>query len=266
LYGLEVIVESVPSVSVGWLVFGRLMSETIHDLDTDLLGKGQLDSLAGGGSQCSQAFLKSFRIILDLWDSDTFLFREVLTADSWERDGFVDTGLDGLGVGDGDSRLNNSHDRDIVASLLGNLLAVVLSVSMWVAIPILGRLTHGYHLGFALLHKRNLDGLGGGDFTLWFIRVAADLVVDFFCAFSTDCARNSVTLFSVNYSFNSKFYRRTFCFQSWGANLCELNHVLHSAVVFWVLVPIARLGVPVRTSGTSSDQGDYDKEENLHCC
>merc|ERR1719430_2483119 len=232
--------QSVPSLRVAGFVFGCLVGKSVHDLDTDLLWEGQLDGLASGGSQCCQALLKSFRIILDLRDSDTFLFGEVFAADSWEGDGFV------------------------VAGLLGDLLAVVLSISVSMTISVLGRLTHSHHLGLTLLVERNLHSLGSGDFTLRLIRVAADLVVDFFRAFSTDCTSYSVTLFSVNYSFNSKFYRSTFCFQSRGADLSQLNHVLHSAVVFGVFIAIAWLRIAVLACRSTSDQGDHGEKENLH--
>jgi hypothetical protein len=247
----------------GRLMLNSLMGKAVHNLNTDLLGKGQLNSLASGGSQCSQALLKSFRIILDLWDSDTFLFREVLAADSWKGDGLVDAGLDWLGVGDSYLRLNNSHNRDIVASLLGDLLAVVFSISMSMTISILGRLADGHHLSFTLLDKRNLNSLRRSNLTLRLVRVGADLVVDFLCALGTDCARNSVTLFGVNYSFNSKFYRRTNCFQGRGANLSQFNHILYRTVVFWVFIAITWLRIPVWASWTSSDQRNHDKEEDL---
>jgi len=246
------------SVRVARLVFGCLVGKTVNNLNTDLFGKGQLDSLAGGGSQCSQTLLKSFRIILNLWDSDTFLFREVFTADSWEGDWFVYAGFDWLGVGDSNLGLNNSYYRDIVTSLLSDLLAEVFSISVSMTISVLGWLAHSYHLGFTLLVERNLNSLGSGYFTLWLVRVAADLVVDFLRAFSTDCTGNSVTLFSVNYSLNSKFYRSTFCFQSRGAHLSQLNHILNSAVVFGVFIAIAGLRIAVWTRRTSSDQRDHD--------
>jgi len=248
---------------VAGFVLGCLVSKAIHDLDTDLLGEGELDGLAGGGCQCCQALLESFRIILNLWDSDTFLFREVFAADSWEGDWFVDAGLDRLGVGDGHLGLYNSHHGDIVTSLLGDLFAVVLPVSVSVTISVLCRLAHSHHLGLTLLLERDLDSLGSGDLTLRLIRVTADLVVDFFRAFSTDCTGNSVALFSVNYSFDSKFYRSTFCFQSRGADLSQLNHVLHSAVVFGVFIAIAWLRIAVLASRTTSDQGDHGEKENL---
>jgi hypothetical protein len=226
-------------------MLGGIVGKSVHDLDTDLLGKGELNSLASGGSQGSDTLLESLRNDLDLWDSDTFLFGEVLAADSWERDRFVDTGLDGLGVGDGDSRLNNSHNRDVVASLLGNLLAVVVSVSTMstVSISVLGRLTDGNHLGFALLVERNLNSLGGGFLILWLVRVGADLVIDLLDALGTDSTGDCVALLNILYALTGEFDWGANCFQSWGAHLGSLDNILDRAVVLGVLIAIARLMV-----------------------
>jgi hypothetical protein len=39
------------------LVLGGIVGKSVHDLNTDLLGKGEFDLLAGGGSQFGVAFL-----------------------------------------------------------------------------------------------------------------------------------------------------------------------------------------------------------------
>jgi len=207
------------------LMLGGIVGKSVHDLDTDLLGKGELNSLASGGSQGSDTLLESLRNDLDLWDSDTFLFGEVLAADSWERDGFVDTGLDGLGVGDGDSRLNNSHDRDIVASLLGNLLAVVVSVAVvsvsW------GWLADGNHLGVALLVEGNLNSLGSSFFGLLLVRVGADLVINLLNALGTDSTGDWVALLYINNDLDSELNWVADSLESWGANFGSLNNILN---------------------------------------
>jgi len=227
------------------LVLGSIVGKAVHDLNADLLGKGELDSLASGSSQSSDALLKSLRNNLDLWDSDAFLFREVLAADSWEGDGLVDTGLDWLRVGDSHSRLNNSDDRDIVASLLGNLLAVVVSIStsVSVSISILGRLADGNHLGFALLVERNLNSLGGSLLILRLVRIGADLVVDLLNALGTDSTGDCVALLDILDVLAGEFDWVADCFQSWGANFSSLNYILDGAVVLGVLITIARLVV-----------------------
>jgi len=227
------------------LVLGGIVGKAVHDLNTDLLGKGELDSLASGSSQSSDTLLKSLRNNLDLWDSDAFLFREVLAADSWEGDGLVDTGLDWLRVGDSYSRLNNSDDRDVVASLLGNLLAVVVSIStsVSVSISILGRLADGNHLGFALLVERNLNSLGGSLLILRLVRIGADLVVDLLNALGTDSTGDCVALLDILDVLAGEFDWVADCFQSWGANFSSLNYILDGAVVLGVLITIAGLMV-----------------------
>jgi len=227
------------------LVLGGIVGKAVHDLNTDLLGKGELDSLASGSSQSSDTLLKSLRNNLDLWDSDAFLFREVLAADSWEGDWLVDTGLDWLRVGDSHSRLNNSDDRDVVASLLGNLLAVVVSIStsVSVSISILGRLADGNHLGFALLVERNLNSLGGSLLILRLVRIGADLVVDLLNALGTDSTGDCVALLDILDVLAGEFDWVADCFQSWGANFSSLNYILDGAVVLGVLITIARLVV-----------------------
>jgi len=227
-----------------FLVLGGIVGKSVHDLDTHLLGKGELNSLASGGGQGCHTLLECFRNDLDLWDSDAFLFGEVFTADSWEGDRFVHTGLDWLRVGDGDSWLNNSHYRDIVTSLLGNLLAVVVSVStMSVTIAILSWLADSNHLGLALLLEGNFDSLGGSFLILWLVGVGADLVVDLLDALSADSAGDCVALLNILDALTGELYRVAHCLQGRGAHLSSLHNILHRAVVLGVLVTIARLVV-----------------------
>jgi len=228
------------------LMLGGIVGKSVHDLDTDLLGKGELNSLASGGSQGSDTLLKSLRNNLDLWDSDTFLFGEVFAADSWEGDRLVYTGLDWLRVGNGNSGLNDSDNGDIVASLLGNFLAVVVSISTMsttMSISVLGRLADGDHLGLALLAERNLNSLGGSLLTLRLVRVGADLVVDLLDALGTDGTGDSVALLNILYALTGEFDWGADCFQSWGANFSSLDNILNGAVVLGVLITIAGLVV-----------------------
>jgi len=239
---------------VGWgggsgvsrlLMLWGIVGKTVHDLDTDLLGEGQLNSLASRGSQSSDTLLKRFSHNLDLWDSDTFLFREVLTANSWEGDWLVDTGLDWFRVCDSDSWLNNSDNGDIVASLLGDLLAVVVSISMSLsmAISVLGRLTDGHHLCLALLYEGNLNSLCGCLLTLRLVRVGADFIVDLLDALSADSTCDCVALLDILDIFAGEFNWAAHCFQSWGANFSSFNNILDGAVVLWMLIAIAGLMV-----------------------
>jgi len=182
-----------------WLNIVSVLSISIVDLLADLLGEGQLNFLASRCSQLGDTLLKCLRDLLNLRDGDALLLREVLTADSWEGDGLVDTGLDWLRVGDSNSWLNNGNNGNVVASLLGDLLAVVVSISMSmsVSISILGRLADSHHLCLTLLDEGNLNSLGSCLFTLRLVRVGAHLIVDLLDALGTDSTGDCVALLDI---------------------------------------------------------------------
>jgi hypothetical protein len=189
--------------SVGdWLNIMSVLSISIVDLLANLLGESELNILASRSSKLGDALLGSLSGIFNFWDSDALLLSKVLTANSWERDGLVDTGLDWLRVSNLNSWLNNGDNRDIVAGLLGNLLAVVMSIAVvsvsW------GWLADSNHLGVALLHEGNLNSLGSCGFNLLLVRVGADLVVDLFNALGTDSTGDWVALLSVNNDLDCK--------------------------------------------------------------
>jgi hypothetical protein len=189
-------------ISWGRLMFVSVFGMAIDKLNTDLLGESEFNILASRSSKLGDALLGSLSGIFNLWDSDALLLGKVLTANSWERDWLVDTGLDWLRVGNLNSWLSRGDNRDIVASLLGNLLAVVVSVAV-VSIS-WGWLADGNHLGVALLHEGNLNSLGSCGFNLLLVRVGADLVVDLFNALGTDSTGDWVALLSVNNDLDCK--------------------------------------------------------------
>ena len=161
--------------SIGdWLNLMNILSISIVDLLANLLGESEINSLASRSSKLGDALLFNLNIILHLWDSDALLLCEVLAADSWERDWLVDTGLDWLRVGNLNSWLNRGDNRDIVASLLGNLLAVVVSITV--------------------------VSVSWG----WLVRVGADLIVNFLNALGTDSTGDWVALFYINNDLDSK--------------------------------------------------------------
>ena len=189
--------------SIGdWLNIVGILGISIVDLLADLLGESKLNSLASRGSKLGDALLGTHGGVFDRWDSDALLLSEVLTADSWERDWLVDTGLDWLRVGNLNSWLNDGDNRDIVASLLGNLLAVVVSIAV-VSIS-WGWLADSHHLGIALLGEGDLNSLGSCGFNLLLVRVGTDLVVDLLNALGTDSTCDWVALLSVNNDLDSK--------------------------------------------------------------
>merc|ERR1712106_735674 len=159
-----------------WLNLMDILSISVVNLLTDLLGESEVNSLASRSSKLGDALLFNLNIIHDLWDYDALFGGEVLAADDNQVDWFVDTGLDWLSVGNLNCGLHRGNNRDIVASLLGNLLAVVVSVAVvsvsW------GWLADGDHLGVANLLVGNLNSLGSGSFSLLLVRIRTDLIVN----------------------------------------------------------------------------------------
>jgi len=208
-----------------WLNIVGILSISVVDLLADLLGESELNILASRSSKLGDALLRSLSGIFNLWDGDALLLSEVLTADSWERDWLVDTGLDWLRVGNLNSWLNRGDNRDIVASLLGNLLAVVVSIAVvsvsW------GWLADGHHLGVALLLEGDLNSLGSCGFNLLLVRVGADLIVDLLNALGTDSTGDWVALLSVYNDLDSKLNWVADSFESRGANFSSFDNILN---------------------------------------
>jgi len=203
----------------------NILSISIVDLLANLLGESKINSLASRSSKLGDAFLFNLNIILHLRDSDTLLLSEILAADHNQINWLVDTGLDWLRVGNLNSWLNRGDNRDIIASLLGNLLAVVVSVAVvsvsW------GWLADGNHLGVTLLLKGNLNSLGSGLFGLLLVRVGADLVVNFLNALGTNSTGDWVALLFVNNDLDGKLNGVADSLKSWGANFSSLNNILN---------------------------------------
>jgi len=225
----------------GWLidrllVLVGILSKSVHNLNTHLLGQGQLDGLTGGGSKLGDALLKGLNNILNLGDGDTLFSGQILTGDSGQRDGLVDTGLDGLGVGDLDGGIDNGDNRDVVASLLGDLLAVVVSVSTISVSRVVSGLAHGNHLGGALLGEADLNSLGGGVLRLGLVGVGADLVVNLLDGFRADSSGDGVALLNINDGLAGHINGLADGLESWGADLGGLNNITDGAVVLGVVV------------------------------
>ena len=208
-----------------WLNLMGILSISIVDFLANLLGESKLNSLASRSSKLGDAILRGNSGVFNLWDSNALFLSEVLTADSWERDWLVDTGLDWLRVGNLNSWLNRGDNRDIVASLLGNLLAVVVSIAVvsvsW------GWLADGDHLGVTHLLVRNLNSLGCCSLSLLLVRVGADLVVDLLNALGTDSTGDWVALFYINNDLDGKLNWVADSLKSWGADFGGLNNILN---------------------------------------
>ena len=155
---------------MGGVSGGGLMSVSVDKFDTDLLGEGELDLLAGGGSQLGLAFGNDLNGIFNLGDDDGLLLREIFAGDTGKRDGLVDAGLDGLGVGNGDIDIDGGDDGHVVGGFLSDLLAVVVSIRVSVSVSV-SRLADSDHLDIGLLLEGNLNSLGSGSFFLLLVRV-----------------------------------------------------------------------------------------------
>jgi len=214
------------SRSIGdWLNVVGLLGISVVDLLAHLLGEGQLNGGAGGGSQLGDALVDDLDVILDLGDGDALVLGQVLAGDSGQVNGLVNTGLDGLGVGNSDGGEDGGDDWAVVASLLGDLLAVVVTVAV-VSVS-RGWLAHSHHLGVADPLEGDLNSLGGGVLALLLVVVGADLVLDNLDALRADGSGDIVALLSVNDLLDWELNWSADSLESWGADLSSLNNILN---------------------------------------
>ena len=218
-----------------------LKLHSVVDLLADLLGEGQLNSGAGGGGDHSDALLNNSDSLLDLGDGDASLRDDILAGDDGEVDGLVDADLLGLGVGNGDGGLNNGDDGDVVASLLGDLLAVVVAVAV-VSVSG-GGLAHGHHLDVAHLVEGDLDGLGGGLLGLLGVLVHADLVVDHLGGLGADGGGDGVAHLDIDDLLDGQLNISALGGEGGGADLSGLDNIDNAAVVLGGLIGIGGLVV-----------------------
>jgi len=173
-----------------------ILSIAIVELLADLLGEGQVNVLAGGCSQLCDTLLLSIFALLNLRDYDALLGGEVLTADSDQVNGLLNTGLDGLRESNLYWGFNRCDNWDIVASLLGNLLAIVVTIAV-VSIS-WGGLANCNHLGVTLLLKGDLNCLSRCINNLLLVRVDTDLIGNNFYRFTANGPGDRVALLPVN--------------------------------------------------------------------
>jgi len=178
------------------LMLVDILSIAIVELLADLLGEGQVNVLAGGCSQLCDTLLLSIFALLNLRDCDALLCGEVLAADSDQVNGLVNTGLDGLRESNLYWRFNRGNNGDIVASLLGNLLAIVVAIAV-VSIS-WGGLADSHHLGVTFLLKGHFHSLGSGVNNLLLVYVNTYFVGDNFYRFTANSPGDCVALLPVN--------------------------------------------------------------------
>ena len=220
---------------VGLHIVG-LKLHSVVDLLADLLGEGELDGGAGGGGDHGDALLDNSDALLNLGDDDAGLRDNILAGDDGQVNGLVDADLLGLGVGNGDSRLDGGDDGDVVASLLGDLLAVVVAVAVISVSG--GGLAHSHHLDVALLVEGDLDSLGVGLLGLLGVLVHADLVVDHLGGLGADGGGDGVALLNIDDLLDGKLHVGALSSEGRGADLSGLDHIDNAAVVLGGLIGI----------------------------
>ena len=254
------------SISGLWSVGGlNLKGVSVVDLLADLLGEGELDGLAVWGSKTRDALVNRLGDNLDLWDGDTLLLGQVLAGDSWKADWLVDTGLDWLRVGDGDGWGDNSDNGVVVAGLLGNFLAVVVSITtMSVStISMVSGLADSDHLYIFFLFKGDLNSLGIGFFFSLGIRVAADFLGNNLNGLGTDSADNSVGEGNFDNDFDGQFNSGTLSFNHGSTHFSGLNNIDDRAVVFGLFIAIAMVsrvsrGGVIRSRSIAISRSSWD--------
>merc|ERR1711981_566334 len=218
----------------------HILCVSVVDLLAHLLGQGELNSLASRGSQLGDALLLQLDVVHDFGHGDALLLSEVLARDPDQVDGLLDALLDGLGEGNLDILDVLSDDGDIVASLLGDLLAVVVAVLVVSVAG--GGLADGDHLGVALPLEGNGDGLGSGGNNLLAVGVDTDLVVNNLNTLTAHGAGHRVALLNINDLLGGDLNGLADGLKGRGADLGGLNNINNAAVVLGSMVGNAVVG------------------------
>lgn len=220
-----------------------LMGVSVDKFDTDLFGEGELNLLAGGGSESGGALGDNDLRVDNIGNLDGTFLLDVSALNDGQADGFVDTGLLGGGVGNGDGDIDRGDNRDIVGGFLGDLLAVVVSVSsMSVStISVVSGLADSDHLDLGFLHEGDLNGDGDGIFGGLFIRVGADFLGDDFDGFGTDGEGDSVGEVDIFDDLDGESDIFAVGLNGRGADLSDFSHINNGAVVFGFLITVTAM-------------------------
>ena len=229
--------------SVGWNWSGVgwdwVLSVTVDQLNADLLGEGEFDLLASWGSEVGVAFLHGLHGVLNFRNGDALLLSEIFAGDAWQGNGLVDAGPDGFWVGNLHWDIDWGDNRNVECSFLCDLLTLVgLSVTAVTSVTAVAGLADGHHLDLDLLDEGHVDGLGSGVLLLLAVRERADLVGDLLDLLGADCPDDVVAELLVDNLLDGKFDRGALGLESWGADLGDLDHVLNSAIVLGLLIPV----------------------------
>jgi hypothetical protein len=218
-------------------------SKSIVKFHAPLFGEGKFNSLAGRGTQTRNTFFSSDGGVFNRGNLDGSGFGQVFACNNWQWDGFVNTGLDGGGVGNGESGLNNGDNGDVVRGSLGNFLAVVVSIAVSVSVSSMSRLADSDHLDFVFLFEGDFDGFAGGLFFSLGVRVAADFLGDEVNALGTYGTDNIIGEVYFNDDLDGQFNGVTLSDNDWGAHFSGFNNIDDWAVVFGVFRDISVVGM-----------------------
>ena len=227
----------------------HILCVSVVNLLAHLLRQSKVDSLASRGSQLGDALLLQLDVVHDLGHGDALLLGEVLARDPDQVDGLLDALLDGLREGNLDILDVLSDNGDVVASLLGDLLAVVVSVLVVSVAG--GGLADGDHLGVALPLEGNGDGLGSGGNNLLAVGVDTDLVVNNLNTLTAHGAGHRVALLDINDLLGGNLNGLADGLKGRGADLGGLNNINNAAVVLGGMVGVMDRGMHNSVVGNS---------------
>ena len=229
-------------------VWGGLMGVSVDKLDTDLFGEGELNLLAGRGTNFSLAVGNNNLGVDNGGDLDGLVLRDISAGNNGKGDGFVNTDLLGGGVGNGDGDINGGDNGDIILFFGGNLLAVVVSVSTISSMSVVSGLADSDHLNIGNLLEGNFNGLGNGVSRFLFVIVCADFLGNNLNGFSTDGTGDSVCVIDIFNDLDGESDIFTGNFNGWGADLGDFSHIDNRAVLFGFLITISMVGGRVSIS------------------
>jgi len=246
----------------GLWVWGGLMGVSVDKLDTDLFGEGELNLLAGGDTDFSLAVGNNDLGVDNGGNLDGLFFRDISAGNNGKGDGFGNTDLLGGGVGNGDGDIDGGDNGDIVGGFLGNLFAVVVSVSTIssMSISLVSGLADSDHLDVGNLLEGNFDGLGNGVSRFLFVEVCADFLGNNLNGFGTDGTGDSVCVWDIFNDLDGESDIFTRGSNGWGADLSDFSHINDRAVLFGFLITVSMVGgrVSISRGGVTISRGMVD--------
>ena len=242
-------------------VWGGLMGVSVDKLDTDLFGEGELNLLAGGGTNFSLAVGNNDLGVDNSGNLDGLVLRDISAGNNGKGDGFVNTDLLGGRVGNGDRDINGGDNGDIVLFFGGNLLAVVVSISTISSMSVVSGLANSDHLDIGNLFEGNFDGLGNSVSRFLFIIVCADFLGNNLNGFSTDGTGDSVCVIDIFNDLDGESDIFTRGSNGRCAGISDFNHINNGAVFFGCLITVSTMvggRVSISRGGVTISRGMVD--------